>query len=66
MKALDMERISKITAAINEIVPNLDTKIVEGESEITLTLELPKAGVVGRPKKIINIDSSGYVAQAQN
>jgi hypothetical protein len=59
MRSTDFERMSKITAAINEAVPNLETTMVETEEEITLTTKLPKAGVVGRPRKQTIQDTNG-------
>lgn len=51
MKSQDISKVNLITTAINEKVANLDTTITENESNIVLTVTLPKAGVVGRPRK---------------
>lgn len=50
MKAIDSTKINSIITAINEKVANLDTTLNETETDIILTIKLPKAGVVGRPR----------------
>lgn len=50
MKSADISKVNLITTAINEKVANLDTTITENETNIVLTITLPKAGTAGRPR----------------
>lgn len=50
MKAKDSENLNKIIQAINEVMPNLDISTNEDEEGITVQFEIPRAGVVGRPR----------------
>ena len=52
MKATDAKKISMITSAINEKVPNLDIRLNETDADIILTVKLPKVGTIGRPRKV--------------
>jgi hypothetical protein len=58
MKAKDSENLNKIIQAVNEIIPNVDISFIENETAINLSIELPKAGVIGRPKRLNIIETS--------
>ena len=57
MKAKDTETLNKVILAINVIIPNIDISVDEVDDGINIQFLIPKTSPVGRPRKLIGIDS---------